>query len=434
MTSRGGQCNQDSAECAGDAMNQDRLHFLFLNVGHFLDHMFTLIFATVAALALTREWGVSYSELLAYATPGFLAFGLFALPAGWLADKWSREGMVAVFFIGIGLSSIATGLAQSPLQVGIGLFVIGIFAAIYHPVGLAIVTQRWKNTGMRLAVNGVWGNLGVASAALITGYFIDHGGWRSAFIIPGIVSIVLGILYAVHQWPAILHREAHKAAQAAAPVPMSADYKAMLLRVSLIVFATTAISSLIFQATTFALPKIFDERIHGLAKDLTAWLQAGAPGGGDVATTIGALTFLVFAVASLAQLVVGSMLDRFGPRIVFLCAAAIQIVFFSVMPGLQDEWAFAAALGFMFGAFGQIPINDFMIGKMASGPARARIYGVRYVLAFSVLAISLPLIAYVYEHHGFDALFRLMAAAAAAIFLVCALLPARLPTPQPAAA
>ncbi len=411
-------------------MNCDNRHFLFLNVGHFLDHMFTLIFATVAALALTREWGVSYSDLLKYATPGFLAFGLFALPAGWIADKWSREGMVAVFFIGIGLAAIATAFSQTPLQVGIGLFFVGIFAAIYHPVGLAIVTQRWKNTGMRLAVNGVWGNLGVASAALVTGYFIDHGGWRSAFIIPGLVSIAIGILYALHEWRAIVHRNASDSAATVAAAPMSVDYKALLFRISIIVFVTTAISSLIFQATTFALPKIFDERIQGMAKELTAWLAAGAPAGGagDVATTLGALTFMVFAVASLAQLVVGAMLDKYGPRIVFLTAAVIQIVFFAVMPGLTDIWAFAAALGFMFGAFGQIPINDFMIGKMASGPARARIYGVRYVLAFSVLALSLPLIGYVYEHHGFDALFRLMAGAAAAIFLVTACLPSRLPT------
>jgi MFS family permease len=416
-------------------MYRDRIHFLFLNIGHFLDHMFTLIFATVAALALTREWGVGYSDLLRYATPGFLAFGLFALPAGWIADKWSREGMVAVFFIGIGVSSILTAFSQTPLQVGIGLFFIGVFAAIYHPVGLAIVTQRWKNTGMRIAVNGVWGNLGVASAALVTGYFIDHGGWRAAFVVPGLVSIAIGILYALHEWQAIRHRTTSEArAAAAAPAPMSVDYRALLLRVSLIVFATTAISSLIFQATTFALPKIFDERLQGMAKGLTEWLKAGAPVGGDVATTLGALTFTVFAVASMAQLVVGSLLDRYGPRIVFLAAAAIQIVFFAVMPGLSDGWALAVALGFMFGAFGQIPINDFMIGKMASGPARARIYGIRYVLAFSVLALSLPLIGYVYENYGFDTLFRLMAGAAAAIFVVTACLPSRLPAPAPATA
>ena len=108
-------------------MTRDRLHFLLLNIGHFLDHLFTLIFATVAALALSREWGLGYGDLLKYAAPGFFAFGVFALPAGWLADKWSREGMMAVFFVGIGVSSIATSFAVTPLHVGIGLFVIGMF-------------------------------------------------------------------------------------------------------------------------------------------------------------------------------------------------------------------------------------------------------------------------------------------------------------------
>jgi MFS family permease len=417
----------------GNAMNHDRIHFLFLNVGHYLDHMFTLIFATVAALALSREWGLGYGELLNYATPGFFAFGLFALPAGWLADKWSREGMMVVFFVGVGMASIATAFAQTPLQVGIGLFLVGLFAAIYHPVGLAIVTQRWKNTGVRLAVNGVWGNLGVASAALITGYFIDHGGWRLAFAAPGIVSVVVGLLYALHQGPSIFRRNAAAATVRATPgTAPTGDNKALLRRISAIVFATTAFSSVIFQSTTFALPKIFDERLQGTARDLTAWISAsGLPTKGDVATTLGAFTFGVFAVASMAQLVVGTMLDRFGPRFVFLTVAAIQIVTFSMMPGLNGAWALATALGFMLGAFGQIPINDFMIGKLATGEARSRVYGVRYVLGFTVLAASLPLIGLVYESYGFDTLFRLMAGAATAIFVVTACLPSRLPARAP---
>ncbi len=414
-------------------MNRDRIHFLFLNVGHYLDHLFTLIFATVAALALSREWGLSYGELLKYATPGFFAFGVFSLPAGWLADKWSREGMIAVFFVGIGASSIATAFAQTPLQVGIGLFVVGIFAAIYHPVGLAIVTQRWKNTGMRLAMNGIWGNLGVASAALITGYFIDHGGWRIAFIVPGAISIVLGILYAIHQWSEITHKKTASVA-AAAGAPMTADMKSLLLRISAIVFLTTAVSSLVFQSTTFALPKIFDERLQGIAVQITQWLSAsGVPAAkGDIATAIGAFTFIVFAMASLAQLVVGSLLDRLGPRTVFLIVAAIQVVFFALMPGLRDGYALAAAFGFMLGAFGQIPINDFMIGKMASGEARARIYGVRYVVSFTAFALALPLIAFIYGNYGFDTLFWLMSGAAAVIFVAVACLPYKLPAPNAA--
>jgi len=414
---------------------RDRLHFLLLNIGHFLDHMFTLIFATVAALALSREWGLSYGDLLKYATPGFFAFGVFAYPAGWIADKWNREGMMVAFFVGIGLMSILTGLSQSPLQLGLGLFAIGMFAAIYHPVGLAIVVAKWKNTGMRIAVNGVWGNLGVASAALLTGYLIDNGGWRAAFIAPGVFSIAIGLAYAWLRRGEFATAAASPKTAAAPAAPLPADYKAILLRVSAIVFLTTAISSIIFQSTTFALPKIFDERLQDIGTQLAASLHAaGLPGHADVATVIGSLAFIVFAVASMAQLVVGSLLDRFGPRPVFMTVAAMQLVFFAAMPSVQNWAALAVALGFMLGAFGQIPINDYMIGRMAQGEARARVYAIRYVVSFTVLAAALPLIAFVYDRWGFDMLFRVLAVTAAVILGTVSMLPRRLPEPVPATA
>lgn len=413
-------------------MSRDRAYFLLLNIGHFLDHLFTLIFATVAALALHREWEIGYAKLLAYATPGFFAFGVFALPAGWLADRWSRDGMMSVFFIGTGMASILTSLAASPLQIGIGLFVIGMFAAIYHPVGLAIVTMKWRNTGMRIAANGVWGNLGVASAALVTGYLIDHSDWRMAFVLPGAFSIVIGLVYLTLRRENIrTERSTSQTWKTRTEQTMAGSHRSLLIRVSSIVFLTTAVSSIIFQSTTFALPKMFDERLQGLAQDLAAWTDGIASDEqGDVATVIGSLAFVVFAVASMAQLVVGSMLDRYGPRRVFMVVATMQLIFFSLMPGLTDGLALAVAFGFMLGAFGQIPINDFMIGKMASGAARARIYGIRYVVSFTVLAASLPLIAFVYDNWGFDTLFRILACAALLILAAVAILPQRLPTAE----
>jgi MFS family permease len=413
-------------------MTRDRLYFLLLNIGHFLDHLFMLIFATVAALALHREWGVSYAELLAYATPGFFAFGIFALPAGWLADRWSRDGMMCVFFVGIGLAAILTGFAETPLQVGIGLFVIGMFAAIYHPVGLAIVSMQWRNTGMRIAVNGVWGNLGVASAALITGLLIDHSGWRMAFILPGIASVVVGMGYLALRWGQIGEdRRRVGAATTSGEADRPLLSRAFLLRISAIVFLTTAVTSIIFQSTTFALPKIFAERMQGFAADLALMTgQQDVSGPEAVAGMIGALAFVVFAVASFAQVLVGSMLDRFGPRPVFMTVAVIQVAFFAVMPGLTDGLAFFAALGFMLGAFGQIPINDFMISKLATGANRARIYAVRFVVAFTVLALTLPMVAFVYDNWGFDTLFRILAGAAFVTLVAVAMLPRRLPTAE----
>ena len=205
---------------------------------------------------------------------------------------------------------------------------------------------------------------------------------------------------------------------------------------SLIVFMTTAVSSIIFQATTFALPKIFDERLQGLSS--RGWSDGckatDSAARADVATMVGVFAFSVFAIASMAQLVVGSLLDRLGARPVFMGAAAIQLVFFALMAGSREGWALVLALGFMLGAFGQIPINDYMIGKMASGAARARVYGIRYVVSFTALAAALPLIAFVYERWGFDTLFYVLAGAATVILALVTCLPRKMPVASAAVA
>ena len=140
--------------------------------------------------------------------------------------------MMVIFFAGIGASMISVGFAQTPLQLGAALLAIGLFASIYHPVGTAMIVSYADRLGREMGLNGVWGNLGVASAALITGYFIDHGGWRTAFVIPGIVSIAVGLAYTWLEWPAVSGGNAHGGAAAATGAPLSADYKSLLLRIS----------------------------------------------------------------------------------------------------------------------------------------------------------------------------------------------------------
>ena len=391
-------------------MSRDRLGFLFLNAGHFLDHLFMLIFATVAALRLAEEWGMSYAALIPYATPGFIAFGIGAIPSGWIADKWSREGMMIIFFIGIGASSIVTALAGSPIEIALGLFAIGLFAAIYHPVGLAMVVHGRKKTGMPLAINGVFGNMGVAAAALLTGYLIDTGGWRNAFVLPGAVSIGIGAAYAAFVWSGRVSRAAGSGAakKAAAGGGASSIERATFVRVLSIIVFTTAIGGLIFQSTTFALPKIFDERLTEIAASATA---------------VGGYAFLVFAVAALAQLVVGYLVDRHSVRTVFGFVAGLQAVFFAIMYQLTGVPALVVAIAFMLVVFGQIPINDVLIGRITRSEWRSRVYALRYIVTFSVMASTLPLIAGIHASWGFSALFVVMAVAASGIFAAVLVLP-----------
>ena len=397
-------------------MNHARVHFAFLNAGHFLDHFFMLVFATVAALALNKEWGLSYAELIPYATPGFIAFGLFALPSGWLADKWSRRGMLAAFFIGIGACSILTALAQTPLQIGSALFAMGIFAAIYHPVGLPLVIEGREKTGMPIAINGVWGNLGVASAALITGFMIDNAGWREAFVWPGVLSIIIGLgyIWLIRQMPAPVIPAKKKGSSSSIYTGSS------LVRIFAIIMLTTALGGVMFQSTTFALPKIFDERLDGLALS---------------ATLVGWYAFLVFSFAAIAQLIVGYLLDRHPARSVFLGVAALQAVFFALMPGLTDWLALIVAVAFMLAVFGQIPITDVLVGRLTSSEWRSRVFACRYIVTFSALAASIPMIAWIHANWGFDRLFMLLAVTGLCILILVLMLPRAMPaTAQPSAA
>lgn len=108
--------------------------------------------------------------------------------------------MMVIFFLGIGASSAFCSFADTPFEIGLGLTLIGSFAAIYHPVGLSMLIQGRDKLGMPLAINGIFGNMGVASAALLTGLLIDTAGWRSSFLIPGIASMILGMLYLVFEY------------------------------------------------------------------------------------------------------------------------------------------------------------------------------------------------------------------------------------------
>ena len=388
-------------------MKSKRLRFLFLNLGHFLDHFFVLIFASVVAMRLTTEWGMSYAQLIPYATPGLVAFGLCAIPAGWLADKWSRSAMMVIFFIGIGLSSIYTGFANTPVEIGVGLTLVGIFAAIYHPVGIAMLVHGRQKTGIILAINGIFGNLGVACAALITGLLIDNIGWRGAFYLPGIFSVVIGFLYLIYERH-VDEIETFEQENDSEPLAATVSKRSSLGLIFAIILFTTALGGLIFQSTTFALPKIFEERLASFAGS---------------ATSIGFYTFIVFTIAAFAQLIVGYLLDTRSVRTIFAWVVILQALLFGMMMHLTGLQALLVAIGFMLVVFGEIPINDFLVGRVAKNEWKSRAYALTYLVSFTVSAIAIPLIAFIHGKFGFDRLFLLLSICALLMFIAVLFLP-----------
>ncbi|MET2947586.1 MFS transporter [Vibrio owensii] len=348
-------------------------HVGVLNVGHALNHYFLLIFPSVA-LTLHKEWGMSYAELLQVGSGAMLVYGVMSLPAGWLADRWSRKGMMIVFYFGMGTSALLTALAQTTWQMGLGLCAIALFAAIYHPVGIALIFSSANKTGRAIAVNGLAGNLGLAFAAMGTALLCQWLSWQAAFYVPGLVCLLTGIVY----W------YASKGVTDIEHAKSKRDDVTMSLRQLKVLFACAAVvvffGGLVFQSTTTSLPKIMDAQFsQSLSLSST-------------------LTTSIFVCAAFVQLVVGELLDRVDIKKLLACIAGGQLLFL-LLATVTHEWSLVLVfVGLMLCTYAQIPVNDWLIGRYSDVKWRSRIYAVKYTLSFSTGPIAYWLIAATYAH------------------------------------
>lgn len=382
---------------------RDALHFV--NVAHFFDHFFLLIFPT-AALAIARAWGMGYSEILVLGTPLYVMFALGTLPAGWLGDRFDRMKLLALFYFGCGASSLCIAFSPGPNALMIGLGFLGLFTSLYHPVGLALVTDLGERTGRALAVNGVFGNMGLAGAAAITGVLATQFGWHSAFAVPGLTSLVVGCVL-------FLRRRNVPSHSASQTTEAEIDAVPTERRTQLVVVAVVLVAALfggfVFNAVTISLPKFFDERLISAAGNLS-WT--------------GASTGLVFTVAAFAQLPVGELLDRFGARPILFFLLSVQVILLACLSQVTGWIAFGFALVLVTMMFAEIPITTWLISRYIRSGLRSRVVSVEYVLSLGMASAAVPLIAGMHASGlGFDVQFAVLAASAGVVFCAALFLP-----------
>ena len=377
----------------------------FLNAAHFLDHLFLLIFPTVA-IAIAVEWNMTYGAALALGTPVYITFALGTLPAGWLGDRVDRTILITVFFLGSGVSSLLVALSIGPRSLMVSLGFLGLFAALYHPVGLALITETASRPGRALAINGVFGNLGLAGAAIVAGFLTERWEWQSAFLVPGLISIVIGcaLLLRRCQSRVVLINQVSESFESG-----EATDQRVQATVFIIVCVSALFGGLVFNAITVSLPKFFDERLIMLDGSLT-WIGASAAG--------------VFAVAAFAQLPVGELLDRFGAKPILISLLVVQIFLLLSLAHAQGWLAIGLALLLVTIIFAEIPITSWLLGRYVRSGVRSRALSVEYILSLGVGSSVVPLIAGL--HHvglGFDIQFQGLAISASAVLIAALWLP-----------
>jgi MFS family permease len=373
---------------------------LLLNVGHALDHLFLLIFAS-AVSAIAAGWGMAWPDLMPYTTGAFVAFGLGALPAGRLGDLWGRRAMMIVFFAGLGVSGLVIAVAPDVRSLAVALTLMGAFASIYHPVGIPMLVERSKKPGFTIGLNGLAGNLGIAVAAVLTGFLVQHFGWRVAFAVPSVLALVCAGLFAVLVPP--------EAAPPAKRARQGSDLPASLLaRVFLVVTLASVSGGLIFNFTTNGNGQLLAERMRGVVDDPAA---------------LGALLALVYALASFAQLVVGRLIDHFPVKQVYLPVVAAQVPLFLLASQTSGWWLYLAVALFMVFVFGAVPFIDVLIVQYVDDRMRSRVAGARLAVSFGVSSLAVYLLGPAVKAAGFTALLVGMAAIAGFSVLVVVLLP-----------
>jgi len=352
-------------------MKPERQRTLFVNIGHSFDHLLMLLFPTVV-LGLEDEFNRPYGELISLAVPGFIAFAAGTLPAAWLGDRWSRSGMLAVFFLGIGGATVLTGFARTPLEISIGLGLMGLFASIYHPVGYSILVEGRDKVGRVLGVNSLFGNFGVAGAALLAAVLMDLISWRLAFMAPGAAALLVGVAYVWHiRRHPMPSRTAHRVHSVA---PESRHERRRLLVRALILMAiSAALTGVVYQGVLIALPKVFDVGLGSLAKS-------------DLG--VGGLVSVVIGIAAFGQIGIGWLVDRYSPKLIWIILELGQLPFLVLISFVSEAGMLVVAMMMMFTIIGEVPVQDALITRYTVDAWRSRIFGLKFLVGLAPASLA----------------------------------------------
>ena len=384
---------------------------LLLNLGHAFDHLALLIFATAVG-AIAREFGVArWEDLMPWGVGAFVMFGLASLPAGRLGDLWGRRPMMLVFFFGLGASALLCSVTQSVPQLAAALTLLGVFSAIYHPVGIPMLVRHAPNPGATIGVNGLSGNLGIALAAITTGALVKWLGWRAAFGLPGVLAIALGFVFARVAPREDLAPAGRRSARSTALPPK------LLARVFAVMTVAAMTGGLLFNLTTNGNGQLLSERLHGVVSD------PAHPELGPDSAVLGLLLAGVYALASLAQLVVGRLIDRMPLKPLQLGIVLAQVPLLLLAAYAQGWWLLAALLGVMVLIFGAIPFTDATIVRYIDDAMRSRVSGVRLTVSIGASSVAVWALGPLVKSAGFAALFVGMAGVALCTALVVSALP-----------
>ena len=386
--------------------NDSKLTVTYAALGHLLMHMFAA-FYFVIVLAIEDDWKLSYDELLNLWFLGSLLVGLGALPAGWISDRWSRSGMIAIMFIGLGISSLLCGLSGNKVSLFISLSLLGLFCAIYHPAGISWVVNTSKETGKALGFNNIFGGVGIGLGAFFAGVLIEQFNWQAAFMLPGLISLVVGLSLTYHLKSGKISLKNISSEQF-----KDNPEKNQMLKIAIIMLLSITCLSFVYQILQTSLPKAIDIRLTD-SLDLST-------------SDIGYIVAAIYIVSGLMNYVGGILTDKYSEKLIYSIGIVGQGLLLLLIVSLSNYWLIAISLAIVAFNSSILPAENLLLAKFSPEKYQRLVYGIKFIVSFTVGPIALIMISRSYDLTGeFGVLYLAFGFVMIIMFLIVLTLPVK---------
>lgn len=374
--------------------SRERRILLTTCYGHFMSHFNMLVFPALV-LPLAGQLKMDMAFVLDLSFWMYCLFGVTALPWGMIADRWGAKPLFLIYYLGAGLSGLAASFfIDNPAGLSIALAALGLFSGIYHPIGLGMISKEIKRVSLGMGYNGMFGNLGLATAPLLTGLLNWFWGPQAAYIVLGALNLLgVGLMFILP--PIGDHRSDIK----------ESDEDNGLLGAFLILLVAMMLGGIVYRGATVILPAYFELKNQGIFLWFSSMTGVGLSKN-LVATSV---TSFIYIVGMLGQYTGGRVAERFDLRFCYLVFHALTIPAAALMAVAVDLPLVALAMIYFFFLLGMQPVENTLVAKFTPRKFHHSAFGSKFVLTFGVGALAVKMITVIKTTLGIETVFYALA-------------------------
>ncbi|MBF0450228.1 MAG: MFS transporter [Candidatus Magnetomorum sp.] len=362
-------------------------------LGHFLSH-FNMLFFPALVLPLANYYGTDLSDIVGRSFWMYCFFGITALPWGIAADRWGARRLMMIFHIGAGMCCFSAALWMDNLLImSICLAGLGAFSGIYHPTGLGWISRSVSRISFGMAINGIFGNLGLAVSPLVAGILNWMYGIKAVFWFAGAINL-MGVFVLV-----------------GLPVPseiqgkVSRNYSGKnMIKPFIMLLLAMMLGGVVYRGATVILPAYFELKNQGIFDFFIRLSDQLSP---NVIATMTVTS--VFIAGMIGQYTGGRVAEHFDLRKCYLIFHVITIPMVITMACVSNVMLVVATMLYFFFLLGMQPIENTLVAKLSPPQFIHSAYGTKFILTFGVGAFSVKMVAAIERHTGMSSIFLTLA-------------------------